>query len=307
MTAAGERRQPPASTITRLDERTDLPFPELLRRWQAWMDVGGYSVKTRHVYRYHMILFWCDWCTLRGLEPMSAPEHEIIEYVHSLPPNGSKRGDAMKALKTWYRWAKGRHRDDDPTAGMKTPRWKVPLKPPDLSDDELRRLLRAAFQHSPRRGWAMLLCFATGARAESFISIEVRDVDLEDRYLVLRVTKNDRPYRCPLNRQGWIAAAHLLALAPLDPTARLLGVTTTGAFYQWVMHAGWKAGLDRRITPHMLRHAFSNRVALQGDPEAWRTAMNHADLSQWATYNRASQHRVRTAVDHARLRGTANC
>jgi hypothetical protein len=37
-------------------------------------------------------------------------------------------------------------------------------------------------------------------------------------------------------------------------------------------------------------------VAAKGDPEAWRQAMNHADLSQWARYVAASDERLRAAV-----------
>ncbi len=29
---------------------------------------------------------------------MTAPEHEIVDYLQSLPVQGSKRGDSMRAL-----------------------------------------------------------------------------------------------------------------------------------------------------------------------------------------------------------------
>ncbi len=44
-----------------------LPFPELLRRWEGYMEVSGIAPRTRHQYRYYLVLFWCDWCAPRGL------------------------------------------------------------------------------------------------------------------------------------------------------------------------------------------------------------------------------------------------
>jgi integrase len=276
-------------------------FAELIRRWDGFMETTGASARTRHHYRYELALFWCDWCVLRELEPVTAPESEIVDYILSLPARGSKRGGAQRALKSFYGWTAGRYRDDDPTAPMRVKRSPAPLEVPDLTDDELRRILRAAFHHSARRGWSIMLCFATGARAGSIVAVERRDINAADRYVIFRTTKNDRPYRQALNRQAWIAALHLLAEVDQAEHTRLLGLGVPEAFRLWVIAAAESAGIERRVTSHDLRYAFSNRVAEAGDPEAWRRSMNHADLSQWPVYNRASEHRVRAVVDRAKL------
>jgi integrase/recombinase XerD len=229
------------------------------------------------------------------------PGH-VEEYVGTLPRQGSKRGDAIRALRAFFAWAvlEGEV-DRDPAAHVPVPRPKVPPAP-DLSDDDLRRLLRAAFRREPRRGWAILLCYVTGARVGSLVKVRPSDVHLgPDARIDLLEAKGGKPYSVPLERAGVIAARHLqgynesgLPLHPSPEGARLVGVGAE-RFRQWVHAAEQEAGLGR-VWPHLLRHAASTRVARSSDPETWRRFMNHADLSQWARYVAGTDERVRAAV-----------
>ena len=266
-----------------------MDFAETLRAFDAHLQAIGRSDGTRADYRYELTRYWCDWIAPRALDPLSPGVTELEAYLASLEPRGSKRGSASRALKAFYTWASTRSGTPNPASHIHIPRPRVGPAPA-LAERDVRALLRAAFRKEHRRGWAIMLCLATGARLASFAAVLPEDVDLERAWITFTVTKGDRPYGVPLNRAGLVAARNLLSLH----RDTLIG-SGPAAFRVWVHQAERDAGLGR-IWPHLLRHEFSNRVAARGDPEAWRKAMNHTDLSQWARYVAAGDERLRAAV-----------
>lgn len=282
----------PMPTVAPVAITTDVgeTFAQVLRRFDTWMQLQGWSDVTRHKYRYEVICFAADYLWLEPKHVDEVTSTDVLVYVGGLARQGSKRGDALRALKALYRFEA---LDTDPTEGLKIPRPKF-TPAPELDQDMTRRLLAAAFHQEPRRGWAILLCLATGARVSSLVAVRPIHLHLRDPngpWLYFAVTKGDRPYSLPLSHRGAVAATHLLALGH-DP---LLGVGAA-RFRQWVHAAEQSAGLDR-VWPHLLRHTFASQVARSGDVESWRRAMNHADLSQWPRYVHASDKRLRDAVD----------
>jgi integrase/recombinase XerC len=279
-----------------------MEFADALHRFDNHMAATGLAPKTRDKYVYQLTIFWCRFVVREGLDLLTLDEDHVNEYLENIRTQGHQHGDAARSLKAFFHWAAGRLRENDPTAEVRIPRPKLGPAP-DLPDDELRALLRAAFRREPRRGWAIMLLYATGARIGSFVEVRAEDVRLgSEPSIVFAVTKGDRPYELPLNRKAEVAARHLLRCETsahnMSGKVTLVGVGPERV-RQWLEQAELDAGSIRHVHPHLLRHAFSNRVARAGDPEAWRRSMNHADLSQWTRYVGASDERVRQAVGEA--------
>jgi site-specific recombinase XerD len=271
-------------------------FASIFAAFAAFMIVSGLAETTRHKYRYELLCFIVDHAYLNGIDPIHATEQDLTRYVVSLPAQGCKRGDASRALKAFYSWLDGRYRTGDPSVELKVPRERS-TPAPELSDEATHRLLTAAFRQEQRRGWSMMLALETGARVSSLVAVRREDVHLEDAsgpWLWFRNAKGSRPYAVPLSARGRVAVRHLLD-GGHDP---IVGVGAA-RFRQWVHAAEEAAHLDR-VWPHLLRHTFASKVARSGDVEAWRRLMNHADLSQWPRYVRASDERLRSALDQGR-------
>jgi integrase len=272
----------------------DRAFPAVLRRFDRHLDVLGRAETTRRKYRYELVRWWTDYLFAAELEVTDVRPADVEEYLGTLPRHGSKRTDAIRALRALFAWAVVEGEvDRDPIAHIPIPRPRRGPAP-DLSDKDLRKLLSAAFRREPRRGWAILLCYVTGARVGSLVAARSCDVHLgPDARLDLLEAKGGKPYSVPLERAGVIAARHL-SLGSRVYTDRLIGVGAE-RFRQWVHAAEQEAGLGR-VWPHLLRHAASTRVARSSDPETWRRFMNHSDLSQWTRYVAGTDERVRAAV-----------
>lgn len=274
-------------------QASPVDFPAALRLFDAYQGATGTADRTRHAYRRELTNFWCDWCALREIEVMEAGPADLYLYLQGLEAQGRKRGDATRALKSFYSWATIEHRQDNPAERLKVPREKL-SRAPKLDGAHERALLRAAFRRDPRWGWSILLALNTGARVGSLSRVTLADVDLEQGTMHFAVAKGAKPYTVPLNPPAATAAHRLMHLARERGDDRLLGVGPD-RFRQWVHEAQRLAGLPR-MWPHLLRHEFSNRVAANGDPEAWRQLMNHSDLSQWARYVYADEQRMRDAL-----------
>lgn len=265
-------------------------FGDLLRRWNDAMEVAGGAARTRATYRYEMTRFYADFVALDPrLRLDTLDGDDLTAYIVTLSPHGSKRNSAKAALKSFYGWAEGRIRPDDPSTELRLRRRRAP-RAPDLTDWELHALLVAAFRHRPHWGWAILLAVATAARVSSLVA--VRPEDVHDGRIWFRVAKADRPYEVPLSRTGLIAVRHLSAAGH----ETLLGVGAA-AFRTWVDKAAQEAGITRKVHPHLLRHATLTRVARVTDPATVADIANWADLSQYRRYVAVDDDRKRAALD----------
>lgn len=270
------------------------PF-RLLRAWQDFLLVTETSERTREVYLGAVIRFM--YRTLSN--PLDVSESELIAYLQSLAGKGGSRGEAIRAFRSLFAWrfdlARGERSRHDPTRRLHVPRPKYGPAP-SLDPEDLNRLVLAAYLHEPRRGWALMFAYATGARLESLCNVLPEDVHLyptgkEEVYF--RVAKGNRPYRMPLEGIGLEAAKELLNIrAGMNghTPPSLIGVGPS-RFWEWVKQASRVTGLD--AWPHLLRHSFGQHMAealeTPEDVLAWQELMNHADLSQFPRYARSRE------------------
>ena len=269
---------------------------ELIRAWQTFLESSGTaSPRTCASHRYALLRFLAD--TLLDLREVDEPA--ILEHFGKLDPRGSTRGDQLRALKSFYRWATERRIvPEDPARRLKITR-RTNGRAPHLTPEELGRLLAAAAAREPRRRWALMFVYGTGARVGS--ACEVRPEDVRDGRVYFRVAKNDRPYDVPLEGVAAEAARELERLArsravrSTTPYAdRLIGVGPE-RFRQWVAQAGADSGV--RAWPHLLRHTFATRVyEATKDPMLVAELLNHADLSQIRRYVAVDEDAKRVAL-----------
>lgn len=153
----------------------------------------------------------------------------------------------------------------NPAEHLKAP--KIQKKQPEvLTDEEVKLLLAQPSGESPKeiRDKAMLeLLCATGIRVTELICLKVQDVNLAYEYIVCRGDEKERVVsfdsRTKMALENYLENGRdKLALPDSDclfPN-RTGGEMSRQGFWKIVKHYATKAGIEKTITPHVLRHSL---------------------------------------------------
>jgi integrase/recombinase XerD len=216
---------------------------------------------------------------------------------------------ALAALRGFFafEFAEGR-RADDPTAHLVAPKRTRKL-PSWLSETEVAALLAAADPSTPAglRDRAMLeLLYATGLRVSELVGLRLAQLRLDGGYLVA-FGKGSKERIVPVGEvaerivRRWLAEGRPL-LARGRHEAVFVGrggrAMTPQRFWQIVKAYGRRAGIERRLSPHVLRHSFATHLLAHGaDLRAVQAMLGHADISTTEIYTHVHQERLRTLYD----------
>lgn len=272
----------------------------LLRDWQAFLAAQGrLSERTRKQYRTMMVAFLAE-----ALVPLDeVTPTTVAEVLGTISSRGGYRDLMLKSLYSFYRWAAKTQGMNDPTTefGFRKKR----AGPPDyLTREELERLFVAAEDVDPRARPTLELMYATAARVRSVVELRPEDIDLDHRIVRFELgVKNDATYSLPLGPRAYAAAVRLMELQDFHPkygkrrAGKLVGVAEQSV-RNWLQEAGAKAGITRRLYPHLLRHSAITHLA--NDPTVSVativTAANWQDPTPFRRYAAARPGEVKTAL-----------
>lgn len=249
----------------------------------------------------------------RGVLDGAATE-DLRTYLRELDGRGISARTAarrLSALRQFYRFlfADGL-RTDDPTAIIESPRQGRTL-PKVLSEDDVGRLLAALAGRDEPQGLRLRalveLCYATGMRVSELVGLPLAALSRDPEVLIVR-GKGDKERLVPLSEPARDAVR-----AYLGVRARFLPEGTTNPylfpgrggkhltrqrFFQLLKELAAKAGLDpRRVSPHVLRHAFATHLLHHdADLRAVQAMLGHADISTTQIYTHVLDERMRRLV-----------
>ncbi len=259
----------------------------------------GLSAHTREAYRRDLLRF-ADYLEGEGVSLDEAKESEITSHLFRLRQGGlSSRSvhRAISCLRGFFRFSVEEGLLSlDPTVHLQSPRFR-PKLPQVLSVGEVERLLATPGGKTPReiRDKAMLeVLYATGMRVSELVGLPLNSVDLTVGY-VRCMGKGSKERIVPLGSsalfhlKGYLESARprLTAgkLTPslfLGPKGRPL---TRQGFWRILRVYSRRAGIQKRVTPHTLRHSFATHLLERGaDIRSVQMMLGHADISTTQIY-----------------------
>jgi integrase/recombinase XerD len=211
----------------------------------------------------------------------------------------------VSVLRRFFRWQlQTGQREDDPMRRVRGARQpdRFPRAP---SERLVEALLEAPDVAKPRglRDRTMLeLMYGTGLRVSELTELSMTSVSLTDGLLRL-IGKGAKERLVPFGAQAglwlsrYLSEARPQILGPRLATA--VFVTERGRemtrqyFWQLIQRYAQQAGIEQRLSPHSLRHAFATHLLNHGaDLRAVQLLLGHADISTTQVYTHVARERL---------------
>lgn len=232
----------------------------------------------------------------------------VVSWIHSLPASYSDTSMARKltALRVFARFlVRDERRKDDFTTLLSGPKLTRRI-PGSLTTEELERLVAAPTGGTPLalRDRAILeLFYSSGLRVSELSGLMLQQVDLENGFLRV-FGKGSKERVVPVGGRAREALQSYLDAArshfvKTKKTGSQLFLSERGTAISrkmlWVLVKKYaqRAGLEKAVKPHLLRHSFATHLLNGGaDLRAIQEMLGHANIATTQIY---------TAVEEKRL------
>lgn len=222
---------------------------------------------------------------------------DYLSYLQSEGKSGATASRSLASLKNFFAYAvSSGFLETSPVSGdIHVARGEKRL-PQILTGKEVELLLAQPSCVDPKgyRDKAMLeVMYATGIRVTELIDLDVDDVNLELGVIKCRSSRKSRviPLYPAAQRALYAYLQDVRTLMISDPTESALFVNISGTrmsrqgFWKILKHYQAKAGIDKEITPHTLRHSFAVHLLENGaDLGSLQELMGHSDISSTQMY-----------------------
>ena len=232
-------------------------------------------------------------------------KHLILLRDEGLGPRSRARH--LVSIRSFYRFlAEEKILASDPSGLIDFP--KTGLKLPDtLSVSEVTALLETpdTATHRGIRDAAMIeLLYAAGLRVSELVHLEMRDINLEAGFVRV-FGKGAKERMVPMGRYAmekleiYITTARPALLK--HHTSRTLFVARAGkpmtrqGFWKMLGKYTRLAGIDKKVSPHTLRHSFATHLLEGGaDLRVVQVMLGHSDISTTQIYTHITGDHLRT-------------
>jgi integrase/recombinase XerD len=307
--------------MTTTAARPSRRLTELVLDYLAFLELErGLSRNTLEAYRSDLQQYgaFLDRAGRHPLEVTTAELRAFLSEIQSANGSGAAPATVQRkvaCLRSFYRYLRREQiLEQDPTADLRGPRLGARL-PKVLSRDEVQALLRQPKGTSPvaLRDRALLeTMYACGLRASEAIALERAQIDLDAGILRTR-GKGSKERIVPIGsvalrslRQYLDKGRPRLVQLRDEPrvfvNARGEGLSRQG-LYKIIQRHARTAGLERKMSPHTLRHTFATHLLAGGcDLRSLQEMLGHADIGTTQIYTHLSPERLREVYFEAHPR-----
>ncbi|MCG8432746.1 MAG: site-specific tyrosine recombinase XerD [Gammaproteobacteria bacterium] len=282
-----------------------------------WME-RGLSENTLSAYRADLISL-SQWLTEQGVNLLDTQRDNLLAFLAWRVQCGARpRSTArqLSSIRRFFRYMLQEGRvSEDPSVRIDMPKIGRPL-PKSLTESEVEALLKTPEIRDALglRDRTMLeVLYATGLRVSELVNLRVDQVNL-NQGAVRIIGKGDRERLVPLGEeaQNWIerflnnARGEILQSRQspfLFPTRRSACMTRQ-AFWHIIKRYAKKAGVEKELSPHTLRHAFATHLLNHGaDLRVVQMLLGHSDVSTTQIYTHVARERLKDVHSRHHPRG----
>jgi integrase/recombinase XerD len=232
----------------------------------------------------------------------------LLDHLISLRESGRSSRTVSRhlvSLRIFFRFLQQERLIDlDPSETLESPRlWS--LLPDTLSPVEVNQLLNASIKqtkHAQRNRTLLELLYATGLRVSEMCALKIGDLSLQDAML-RTLGKGNKERVVPIaGKTVELVKNYLLQDRPryirneleshlfLSQQGRPL---TRQRIWQIIKDRARAAGIDKKISPHTLRHSCATHLLENGGSlRVIQELLGHSDISTTQLYTHVDQKRL---------------
>ena len=253
----------------------------------------------------------------KGVELVQVLDQDVEEYANSLIKRGKSPATVTRSvasIKSFYAclMEKG-YVDQNPAKGVSPA--KVERKLPQVLTGREVELFLEQPECTDLKGYrdrAMLeLLYATGIRVSELIALDVDDLNLPGG--VLRCVSKGRERVIPLYPVAiralgeYIQSVRPQLVDSREETALFVNMNgermSRQGFWKLIKYYQEKAGIQKDITPHTLRHSFAAHLLENGaDLRSIQEMLGHADISSTQIYSKLINQKIKDVYKKAHPR-----
>lgn len=255
-----------------------------------------------------------EWLSNGGeTDILSVTQLNISEYLYDLQKQGKSGATVSRvlaSLKNFFAYlvSTGFLEASPVTSDIHVDRGEKKL-PQILTGREVELLLAQPSNSDAKglRDKAMLeVMYATGIRVTELVDLNVEDVNLELGILKCSSAKKSRsiPLYPAALRALTVYIKEVRITMVADPTEKALFVNIGGSrmsrqgFWKILKFYQAKAGIEKEITPHTLRHSFAVHLLENGaDLDSLQELMGHSDISSTQMYTHMINQKLRSVYE----------
>ncbi|MEA3329366.1 MAG: site-specific tyrosine recombinase/integron integrase [Nanoarchaeota archaeon] len=251
----------------------------LLEKLEKELNVRNFSNKTVKSYLYSVKKF-LKYSESKGLNPDSVREY-IIKHLETWNPSSVAK-DSF-AIKFFF--------ENVLKKKLKIPTIKRNHVLPDiLSISEVRKMILATL--NLKHKLIIKILYGTGLRVGEIVDLKKEDLNFKDGLIHVRLAKGrkDRFVKIPNSILNTLEKYCELYSPRYLFESNRGGKITMKSIQKIVQNSAKKAGIKRRVYPHLLRHSFATHLLEQGtDLKIIQKLLGHSDIKTTQIYTHISQ------------------
>ena len=280
-----------------------------------WLTTGA-SKNTLSAYRSDLKIF-SKWLNNNSLIDVDKKQiQDYFSYRKDSNISASTQSRMLTCLHSFYQFLSDKKNlKIDPTEQLDYPKLEKKL-PIFLNVQEVERLLEAPNSKSlfGQRDRAMLeLLYSCGLRVSELINLSYHNINLKDEFIRIH-GKGNKERLLPM---GEIAIDYLTKYELNSRPALLKNgqsdsyfLSNRGSamsrqnFFYIIKDYASKAGIDKPLSPHSLRHAFATHLVQKGaDLRSVQLMLGHSDISSTQLYTHIQNAQLKTQHQKHHPRG----
>lgn len=278
-------------------------FDKIIIEFEKYLQVQRYAHATIKAYKSSLAKFLY---AFENYELLNITETNISNYINHLIKtqklSAAYQRQILAAVDKFYIWKFEKRLHLKPLY----PQRKAKSLPKYLTQEEVKKLIDGTT--NKKHGCILKLLYGSGLRLAELLHLEPRDIDsehmtiyiregkgLKDRYVMLSdsLLKDLRSYYIAYKPQKYLFESPQ-------------GGKYSGSSVQKVIKAlAKKAGITKRVTPHVLRHSFATHLLEQGvDMRYVQELLGHASIKTTQIYTHITDRtksKIKSPLDYLSL------